>query len=95
MSDDLMVKDIHSRDQSYGRWVVWGVHGCKGEAAAKTKPGVWISTEDDSAHVYLSLSLSREELIEIHLELADLAERGLFDGILEQLPDRGRDNANF
>ena len=95
MSDDLIVKDIHSDDRSYGRWVVWGVAGCKGEAAAKSEPAAWVYTENGSANLFLDLSYSRQELTEDFLNLAELAERGLFDGLLEQLPDRVRDDVDF
>ena len=95
MSDDLIVRDIHSRDRSYGRWVVWGVHGCKGEAAVRSKPGVWIYSVNGSANLFLDMSYSRQELTEDLLNLAELAEQGLFDGLLEQLPERVRDDTDF
>ncbi len=96
MSDGLVVKDIYSDRQSYGRWVVSAVYGYKDEAVVKEKaPGAWIHSETGSATVILRLGASPQELADDFMALAILAEQGLFDGLLGQLPERVNSDQNF
>ena len=94
MSDDLKVGNIHSGNLSYGRWVVSIVYGRKSGAAGDEKAGAWVYSKTGSVTMIVDLNTPRQVLTEDFFDLTDLSDRGLFKGLLDQLPGQAKNDTD-